>query len=137
MKYEDKTRLEYTIMPFSMRDIEVAVNIYIWLVYNDFTMEDLRENLEHIRFIKRRTAKNGFWIPLSPQTPYQDFPYSLMKIFQKQLRALENGETTIEELRNIYKEERKHVLEHESYGRKACKTCTEKQKRDWPMDVLR
>lgn len=124
------------LLPYQLRDIETAVNMYIWLVYNDFTPEDLRENLPLIRRIRERQGVNAFMFPLSFRTEYKDLPYGVMKLFHKFARQLKNGDITPEEMIETYKEERARVLDAENYGSQRCRTCG-KQKEDWPMEILR
>jgi len=124
--------LEHVTMPFSMRDLEVALNIYVWLVYNDFTFEDLRENIDYIRNAKRKNHINLFTVGSRP--PYENLPYDVMKALQPTIRALKNGDLTPEELIDTYRLERKRVLAQPKYGRRRCIKCEREQ---WPWEVLR
>lgn len=131
-KREKREILERALLPFTLRAVETAVNMYVWLVYNNLTLEDVREDLDYIRHAKMRDKIN--MVTLDSTTSYEDLPYSFMKILQRTFRDIKNGKRTPEELIGIYHKERKRVLSHVKYGRKRCRKC---EREKWPWEVLR
>jgi len=136
MNRDERFKLESVLAPFSLRDVEVSMNIYLWLAYNNFLIEDLRENLGYIRNAKLRDRKNMIYTSVKNNMQFQELPYSFMKIFQRTLREIKSGKATVEDLTQIYKDERNRVLSKSKYGFvKSCHECKQ-LKKDWPMEVL-
>ncbi len=105
----EKMRLYSILEAFTIGELQKFVQLYIWLVYNDFTVEDLRKNIDFIKDM--RSGK--FLPPRSLPSGPDEMSYSELKFFWHLYKRLTRGKCTEDAMHAAYKEKRNVQLQLE------------------------
>ena len=130
----DKTKLYSILRNYSMPELDVALNLFIWLTYNGFTIEDLRTNMSYLRYKKDLIERfayprlAGGWPVARKEIVHLDkslsksdvlgiIGYPALRSLKKILKVIRKANIADSDIDSFVRESRKVVLEHDTYGR--------------------
>lgn len=133
---DKQTKLFNILNVFSFGNIQNLVQIYLWLHYNDFTMDDLLDNLDFIR-----KARSGLYAsPRYETLNVDDIPYAFLRPLWRLYKRMKSGHLSEEKVHEAYRLARKVNLELTTRSlsqRKKCGGCHKENIPDGVREILR